>query len=133
LTSDENIDLVRRIYDSGVWSGAGDPRALQWHAADCEFVNPDDAVVTGVRRGHDGIRAAVQSLDEAFASWRSEPHGFHAAGDKVLVETRFVCVGMQSGIEFTRDQWHVWTLRDGLAQSVAWFHDADAAREAAGL
>jgi uncharacterized protein len=130
----ENVALVERIYDSGVWDSEKDPHVvLQWLAEDFEFVNPPHAVVPGVRRGHEGILAAVKSLDEGFESWRNDPVAFQEAGDRVLVQTKFTCVGAQSGIEFEQDEWHVWTLRDGVVQRLAWFHDPAAAREAAGL
>jgi ketosteroid isomerase-like protein len=132
--SAENIALVKRIYDSGAWRSDGDPNAaLQWLAEDFAFVNPPHAVVPGVRRGHDGVLAARKSLDEGFDSWSNDPLAFEDGADTVLVGTRFVCVGAQSGIQFEHEEWHVWKVQDGLAQSLSWFHDPDAARAAAGI
>jgi hypothetical protein len=52
--TESNLDVVRRIYDSGVWHSDSDPQTVfQWLAADFEFVNPPHAVVPGVRHGHE--------------------------------------------------------------------------------
>jgi len=131
---ESEVAVVRATYESGVWRSDGDPgAALKWLAEDFEFVNPAHAVVPGVRHGHEGILAARKSLDDGFDSWRNDALSFEDAGEHVIVETSFVCVGAQSGLGFERREWHVWTVRDGLAHRVAWFHDLDDARKAAGL
>jgi uncharacterized protein len=124
-----NVETVRRIY--AVFDG--DLEALlALLDPEVEYVNPEDAIEPGTRRGHEGIRAVFKHLDEVFAEYRHEPHDFVEVGDQVVVPLTFSARGRQSGAELRHEEAHLWSVRDGLGLRVEWFRDLSAALEAAG-
>ena len=49
--SEENVELVRRIYEEGLIDQDPQQWLLELATADVEYVNPPNAVEPGVRRG----------------------------------------------------------------------------------
>jgi ketosteroid isomerase-like protein len=132
--SEENVETVRAIYETGCWDSGSDPAAaFRFLDPSIEFVNPKDAVVPGTRHGHEGFAIAMQSADDAFESFSHEPLAYQDAGEHVLVDIMFHARGGTSQIALSRPEWHVWTLRDGKAIRVEWFKDREEALRYAGL
>jgi ketosteroid isomerase-like protein len=83
--SQENIEIVRRIYAAwqqhglGAASGALDP-AIEW-------VNPDDAIEPGTRRGVDAFEAAWSNVSDSFGEVQFDLDEFLDAGDDVVLVT----------------------------------------------
>jgi ketosteroid isomerase-like protein len=126
-----NVQLLGRLYEA--FNGP-DPLAVrEFLADDFEYVNPPHAVEGGVRRGHEGFAEVVGSLDTAFQTWSHEPGEFLEADDKVVCFTTFKARGRDSAVGYEIVEPHVWTLRDGKAVRLEWFHDRDEAMAAAGL
>src|SRR5215218_9678676 len=69
-----NVDLVRRIYDALLQDDLD--AALQFMDQEIEYVNPDYAVESGRRYGHEGIRANVENMRVSFDYWRFLPEEF---------------------------------------------------------
>lgn len=101
--SQENVDLIRRIY--AVWAKEGSPVPSGLLDSQIEWVNPPDAI--------EGV-----DIDEMLD-----------AGDQVVVLTTL----HDSGAEVERRQGYVWTLRDGKAIRFEWFNSPDDAMRAAGV
>jgi ketosteroid isomerase-like protein len=130
--SQENVEVVRALYDA--WSGPdGRHAALAFIADDFEWVNPGYAVESGTRHGHEGWSDAMDSLEAAFHFNGCDPIEFRDLGDRVLCFTTFVAKTSPDGMVFTQDEPHLWTLRDGKAVRLEWFHDRREALEAVGL
>ena len=129
--SEENVEVVRRIYE--LWAGRGSDRVLALIAEDLEYVNPPYAVHPGTRRGPDGWLAAAANLDESFDGWVHEPGEILDAGDKVVVMATFRARGRGSSVELEKFEPHVWTLRDGKVVRFEWFNERDEALRAAGI
>jgi len=130
--SQENMEIVRALYEA--WNGPDGRRAaLAFIAEDFEWVNPSWAVEPGTRYGHEGWSAAMDSLEGAFHSDRNEPIEFRDLGDRVLCFTTFSATTTSGGVAFTQDEPHLWTLRDGKAVRLEWFHDRREALAAVGL
>ncbi len=130
--SQENVQIVRRLYER--WNGPGPPETLlTFLAPDVEYVNPSNAVETGIRRGHAGMLAAFASLDAAFDEYRHEPEELIELGDRVLAWVIFRARATTGGLSYEQAEAHIWTVRDGLITRLEWFHDRAAALEAAGL
>jgi ketosteroid isomerase-like protein len=128
-----DVEVVRRIYASGCWDSAGDPHAAdELLGEEVEFVNPADAVAPGTRRGRAGFAAAMANPGEAFEWWAHEPLSFRDRGPQVLVEVIARVRGRATGIEMSHHEWHVWTVRDGVAVRVEWFKDRDLALASTG-
>ena len=129
--SAENVEVVRRIHDA--WNTGESPQELGLLAPDVEWVNPPEAVETGVRQGAEAFDAATRSVGESFADVRLAIDEFIDAGDHVLAVGALHARGRASGIDSVRPQAYLWTLRDAQAVRFQWFNDLDAARAAAGL
>jgi ketosteroid isomerase-like protein len=128
--SEANVEIVRQIYRSFEQDG-GFPDALL--ADEIEWVNPADAVETGIRRGREAFHRAVDSTGEAFDETGVEPQEWIDAADQVVLLCVWVVRGRASGVERRQPQGHVWTLRDGKAIRFAWFNDQADALRAAGI
>ncbi len=122
--SRESVALVRAIYE--LWE-RNEP-AGQLIDADLEYVNPPDAVETGVRRG----RRALASIREVYPDFHVRAERFVDAGDDVVVLTS-ISGRSRSGVEINTRQAYVWTVRDGLAVRFRWFTNAEEALAAVGL
>ncbi|MQA72837.1 MAG: hypothetical protein GEU88_00525 [Solirubrobacterales bacterium] len=128
--SRENVEIVRRIYAAWV---AGSPVESDLLDSEIEWVNPEDAVETGVRRGRGAFASVAESLGDTFGDLRVDFERFIDVGDRVVVIGTMRGHGRGSGIEIERRQGYVWTIRDGRAVRFEWFSDPGAALEAAGL
>jgi uncharacterized protein len=129
--SQENVEVVRRIYAAwqqhGLWSASGDlDPAIEW-------VNPDNAIETGTRRGVDAFEAAWSKVSDSFEEVQFDLDEFLDAGDDVVLVTTMRARGRGSGVDVEDPQAHVWTIQRGKAVRLQWFHDSDQARQAAGL
>ena len=124
--SEENVELVRRIYDA--WDR--EESARDFIAEDVEYVNPVYAVEPGIRHGRASFRA-VRDIYEDFMVQIEEI--VDAGGDDVLVLAHYTASGRGSGVPVQGEHGYVWTVRDGLAVSFRWFQSHREAFEAAGV
>ena len=130
--SEDYVELVRAFYE--VWNGPNGPEeAIGFLSEDFEFVNPDNSVESGTRRGHAGWSQAMHSLDAAFHRYEHELGEITDLGDRVLCFTTFVARTAADSVAFRQDETQLWTLRDGKLIRLQWFHDRAEALEAAGL
>ena len=129
--SQENVEIVRGIYvawrQTGLWAASGglDP-AIEW-------VNPDNAVEPGTRRGVDAFEAAWSSVEASFETVEFDSGDFLDGGDDVVFITIMRARGHGSGADVEHPQGHVWTIKKGKAVRMRWFHEPHLALEAAGL
>jgi hypothetical protein len=129
----DRLDMLRRFYEKWNADPTG-PGALEFLDADFEWVNPPHAVEPGVRRGHDGWRGAMRSLDAAFEDFVHElVHQTPIGEDQVLCDVIFRICGRGGQVRDERPEQHLWTFRADLLGRVEWFHDRDAALAAAGV
>jgi len=124
--SEENVELVRRIYDA--WDREASAR--DFIAEDVEYVNPVYAVEPGVRRGRASFRV-VRETYEDFMIHIEEI--LDAGGDDVLVLAHYTASGRGSGVPLEGEHAYVWTVRDGQAVRFQWFQSHLEAYEAAGV
>jgi ketosteroid isomerase-like protein len=130
--SNENAELARALYDT--WNGPNGPEeAKRFLSDDFEFVNPDNAVEPGTRRGHAGWTEAMNSLDAAFHEYEHEIAEVKDLGDRVLCFTTFVAKTSADSVAFRQDEQQLWTFQNGKIMRLEWFHDRSAALRAAGL
>lgn len=123
--SEENVELVRRIYDA--WDRKESAR--DFIAADVEYVNPSYAVEPGTRRGPESF-AVVRDTYEDF---EIKIERIIDAGDETVVLAHYTASGPVSGVPVAGEQGYLWTVRDGLAVRFQWFQSHREALEAAGL
>jgi ketosteroid isomerase-like protein len=79
--SQENVDLVRRVYEH--FARTGEPDAslyapdIEWHSA---AEDPGQEVFHGV----EGVKKLIAEVQEAIDEFRTEPFEFLDAGDQVV-------------------------------------------------
>lgn len=121
--SEQNVAVVREIYEA--WSSGRSAAAFIDEKV--EYVNPPDAVESGVRIG----RRAFAEIRSSYDDVRVQPQRYiDTSGDDVVVIARVTGRGRGSGVEIDWQQGYIWTVRGGQAVRFRWFnqpHDALAA------
>jgi ketosteroid isomerase-like protein len=101
-------------------------------ADDAEWVNPDDAVERGTRRGADAFLQAVASVFEGWEESVFDIERVIESGDDVLalgdLRTR-----TRHGLEVTEPHGEIWTFRDGKVARMRWFRTHAETLAAAGV
>jgi ketosteroid isomerase-like protein len=128
--SQENVELVRRIYEDGLLDG-NHVRLLASMSSNVEYVNPPEAVDPGTRRGAAEFRAAWGNLSSHFAGTRTELRELFDLGDRVVASVVFHARNRGSETEISQEEAHTWTLRDGRVARFEWGRDLQAALDAA--
>ena len=129
--SQENVEIVRRIYDDGLIDR--DPKRLidEFSTPDIEYVNPPQAADPGVRRGRAEVNLAFRRARQSFPSYRHELRELFDHGDAVVASvSRHAGRATDSEIQ---EEAHTWTFRDGMVVRFERGPDLEAARKAAGL
>ena len=129
--SQENVEIVRRIYAAMEETGSFAASGLL--DADIEWVNPSTAVEPGIHKGRDAFEAAWSNVKDSFETVEFEPGDFLHDGDEVVYITVMRARGHGSGADVEHPQGHVWTIKQGLAVRMRWFHHHHLALEAMGL
>jgi ketosteroid isomerase-like protein len=95
-----------------------------------EWVNPDDAIEPGTRRGLDGMRLVLENLyDGAGAASTAEVEEIEGRGDRVLIVARPHVRGETSGAELAGPPVGlIFTIPDGRVLRIEWHYDVDEAR-----
>jgi ketosteroid isomerase-like protein len=123
--SQENVELVRRIYDA--WGR--EESAREFIAADLEYVNPSYAVEPGTVRG----RKSLGLVRNTYSDFQTRVERFiDTEGDDVVVLAHYTASVPGSGVPLTGEHGYVWTVRDGVAIRFCWFQSHREALEAAG-
>jgi ketosteroid isomerase-like protein len=102
-------------------------------ADDVEWVNPDDAVETGSRRGPEAFNEAIAQIYEGWEESRFEAERVIASGDEVVALGELHVRGREVGVDIRREHGQIWTFRDGRATRMRWFNSREEALAAAGL
>jgi ketosteroid isomerase-like protein len=131
--SQKNVELVRRIYEDGLFDREPERVVHEFATPEVEYINPLDAVEPGVRRGRTEVLEALRNSSDTFASARHELHELFDRGDAVVAAVSFRTRSRRSGIELVQEEAHTWTLRDGRVVSFEWGRDLGAALEAVAL
>lgn len=128
--SEENIEVVRRIYDE--W-GRGNFRA------GAELFDPDTVLVlrpplpeAGTYRGPEGVRGYMLGFLEAWNEAAIEGESFLAVGDRVVVAVHQHATGTDSGIQVEMRYFQVWSFRGERVLRIESIRERNEALEAAG-
>ena len=87
-----------------------------------EWVNPDDAVEPGVRRGADSFLEAVRSVFEGWRESIFEIERVIERGDDVIALGQLRTRGRTTGIESTYPHGEIWTFDEGRVTRMRWFN-----------
>jgi ketosteroid isomerase-like protein len=129
--SEENVQIVRRIYEEGLIDR--DPKRLLDHFAtpDIEYIDPPEAVDPGTRRGRTEVMLALRRARQSSTTYRHELHELFDLGDTVVAAVSRHA-GRPSSSE-RQEEAHTWTFRDGKVVRFERGGNLEAALEAAGL
>ena len=134
--SEENVEVVRRIYEAAARRDVEAVLAL--YDTEVAFDNthaPHGGLIRrGVFRGHEGLRAFYREYMEAWEYLSEDLEELIDAGEHVISIQTTRARGRASGAVV--ENLHmpgVWTIRDGKVIRVVWLATREEALEAAGL
>ena len=131
--SQENVQVIRRIYDEGLIDRDPQRWLLELATPDIEYVNPPYAVEPGVRRGPVEVVRAMRAFGEVWEMSRHELHELFDCGDIVVAAVSWYTRNRGSQSELVQEEAHSWSLREGRIARFEWGKDLVRALEAAGL
>ena len=135
MVSEENLDVVRRIYDAA--ARRDDVVPFEVYAEDIiwDMSNSRRALLAmkPVYHGHEGVRQYWRENLSAFGAIDFEVEELIDAGDQVLAVIREREVGRASGVPVETTHLVVYTLTGGKVIQMQVFDDRQQALEAAGL
>jgi ketosteroid isomerase-like protein len=129
--SEENLELVRRIYSDGLFDRDPERIVHEFATPDIEYVNPPEAVEPGIRRGRAQVAKAMRSSSELFDWRRHEVQELFDCEDAVVAAVSFSARIRGGGAELVQEEAHTWTFRDGRIVRFEWGRELGAALEAA--
>jgi uncharacterized protein len=129
--SQENVELVNRIYDA--WNRGEVPGPTDLLDNMVEYVNPPGAIEPGTRRGLDAFTGAVTKMFESWETWETDRREFRTRNEHVAVALRYRARGRGSGLEIEGRESALWTVRGGKVVRYQWFHDSADAFKAIAL
>jgi ketosteroid isomerase-like protein len=133
--SQENVEIVRRIYDAV--ARRDDMTPFEFYAKDIVWALSNSARAAlysqQVYRGHDGVRQSWREALAAFGEVDLQIEDVIDGAEHIVVGIREREVGRASGVPVEATHTAVWTLADGKVTRLRVFDDRKAALEAAGL
>jgi ketosteroid isomerase-like protein len=120
---EENAAIVRRLYEAFNRRDTEATRELM--NPNIEWVNPEDAVEPGTRRGFGDYQGALRRVREVFREAEIEVDRLVTSGDRVATSVRMHVHLDTSGMDTTVRQSHLWTFRDGKATRFEWSTDPE--------
>src|SRR5689334_4451419 len=118
--SQENVEIVRRIYDERLIDRDPEGWLLELATPDIEYVNPSYAIEPGVRRGPVEVVRAMRAFAEFWDSSRHELHELFDCGDVVVAAVTWYTRSRGSESELLQEEAHSWGLREGKIASFEW-------------
>ena len=130
--SQENVEIVRRFVEALV-SGRDWQPVLADLDDDVEIDDLDISLDTQRYRGHDGFRKWIADWSDSWASWRIQDVEVRPAGEDRLIALFVMFVkGQGSGIDLSRHDALVCTLRAGKIAKLVYYNDQQQALKAEG-
>jgi ketosteroid isomerase-like protein len=134
--SQENAEVVRRFIEAVERSQVTDDwqPVLAEVDPDVEIDDLDISLDTEHYRGHDRFRKWIGVWNESWESWRVEEVEVRSVGeDRAIALFLMLVKGKGSGIELSRRDALVCTLRAGKITEMGYYNDQQQALDAAGL
>jgi ketosteroid isomerase-like protein len=129
----EDVELVKSAFEA--WN-RGDIAAFVGHTAEevawLEVAGRPEGGATE-RLGRDRLQRSLESLFDAWESYRIEVERIEQIGDRVVAVVREVAKGRSSGVEVDGRWGYLITAEDGLLVRIEAYRDAAQALQTAGL
>jgi len=134
--SQENVEVVRRFFEGFDWYA---PRTMNaddplWETLDPNIECFDHDILDAENyMGREGFLRWLDFWDEPWEEWSMEAGRWIDVGDRVVLLLGMTTRGRESGVEMTRHDGIVWTLRDGRVIRIDYYNSEAQALEAMGL
>jgi len=129
--SQENVELVRRMYDA--WNERGPESLQQFWAEDAEFHDPLNLPDSRVVRGRDAIAAYQTDQTRVIGDMKFALVDMRERGQTVVIRLELTVHGPASGIDVPGEIAQVVEVVDGRVQRMRVFMTWEEALEAAAL
>ena len=129
--SEENVELVRRVYDA--WNERGPESIEQFWAEDAEFHDPPNFPDSRVVRGRDAIAAYQTDQVRVLGDMKFALVDVRERDQTVVSRIELTIHGPASGIDVPGEIAQVIEVVDGRVQRLRVFMTWEEALEAAGL
>ena len=133
--SQENVEIVRRLYDA--WNRRDEEELVALSDPEVEFVNSPTAVEPGTRRGTNEVLAAARTQWEFLRDGRTEIDRIYDRGEEIFALTRLSRLMPEGDARIDDRVFASWMIRDArvVRTEVLGFGSAEVekALEAAGL
>jgi ketosteroid isomerase-like protein len=121
--SQENVEIVRAVYDAGARRDAA--AVLSLHDPEVEWdisrAPARELMGQSIYHGHEGLRMFFREWYEAWETVAADLHELIDAGDDVISVETTRGRGRASGASVTLSHHAVWTIREGKISRVVWF------------
>jgi ketosteroid isomerase-like protein len=107
------------------------PALLSVCHSDIDWIPMRAAAADRRYHGHDGVRRALDDVQEEFEELHNDPRRWVDLGDRVVIVGRFVAKERATGLRIDNPGAWMCELRDGLVVRMQVFPSEDAALEAA--
>jgi ketosteroid isomerase-like protein len=134
--SEENVEIVRRMYDAAAHRDADVVLALYDPGVEVDMSRAPCRDLVGERfyHGHDGLRNFYREWHDAWETVESDVEELIDAGERVVSVETTRGRGRESGVAVELHQCGIWTIRGGKIVRVEWLDATrEEALEAAGL
>jgi uncharacterized protein len=123
--SQENVDLVRRMYDA--YARGEFELSLSYLDPEIELTQPAGQPGAGTYHGHEGVIQALTNWTGTWDDYRVEVEALTDFGDHVLARTVHHGRGKGSGVEVADRIFQVWTLHhDKVVRTRMYYQEAEA-------
>jgi ketosteroid isomerase-like protein len=131
--SQENVEVVRRIFDS-INRDDLDAFLAEFHPDAEADMSESTGPYTGIYRGRDQLRPFLQGFRDAWGNLRWNAEEIIEVDEERLIAVNRVEVrGRGSGIEVAATGAQLWTFKEGKAARMKLYQSKADALEAAGL
>jgi ketosteroid isomerase-like protein len=130
--SEENVEIIRRVYDAAAQRDAETVLALYDPEVELD-VSRLGLADLNVYHGHDGLRSLFREWNEIWGKIEYDYEELIDVGEHVVSVVTRHARGRASGAEVERPFALVWTLREAKVVRVVWFLTREEALETAEL
>jgi ketosteroid isomerase-like protein len=133
--SQENVEIVRQMYDAAAHRDSGAVLALYDPGVEVDMSRSPCRDLVGKRfyHGHDGLRTFYREWNGAWEAVESDVEELIDAGDRVISVETTRGRGQESGAAVEMHICGIWTISAGRIVRVEWLEAREDALEAAGL
>ena len=122
--SQENVELVRRIYEAAARRDSEAVLALYDPDVELDSSRTNE-LGSSVYRGHEGLRKMFREWHEAWENIEYDYEHLEDMGDHVIATVTRRARGRTSGVDVKLHVTLVWTISEAKVVQVVWFRTRD--------